>query len=101
MGNGLLSHSGAKASKEETIGDVELDQAVLGPVSQGQKPKAPGMKYRHYAPRAELILVEEEGTVSDKVITIIKELTEEKSTSRIISIFPFISWYTWHSGPGH
>ena len=32
---------------EETIGDVELDQAVLGPVSQGQKPKAPGMKYRH------------------------------------------------------
>ena len=64
---------------EETIGDVELDQAVLGPVSQGQKPKAPGMKYRHYAPRAELILVEEEGTVSDKVITIIKELTEEKS----------------------
>lgn len=42
----------------ETVGDVEVDPAVSGPVTEDRKPKAPGMKYRHYAPRAELILVE-------------------------------------------
>lgn len=42
----------------ETVGDVEVDPAVSGPVTADRKPKAPGMKYRHYAPRAELILVE-------------------------------------------
>lgn len=38
---------------------VAIDPAVNG-ASKDQKPKAPGMKYRHYAPRAELILVEGE-----------------------------------------
>ena len=42
----------------ETVGDVEVDPAVSGPVTLDRKPKAPGMKYRHYAPAAELILVE-------------------------------------------
>lgn len=41
-----------------TIGGVEIDPAILGPLSEDIKPKAPGMKYRHYAPKAELVLVE-------------------------------------------
>lgn len=45
---------------EEVIGKkVTLDAAVDG-VSKDAHPKAPGMKYRHYAPKAELILVEGE-----------------------------------------
>ena len=44
----------------ETIGEVEIDPAILGPMSEGMKPKAPGMKYRHYAPNAEMTLVEGE-----------------------------------------
>lgn len=42
----------------ETLGRVEIDPAILGPVSADIKPKAPGMKYRHYAPRAQMTLVE-------------------------------------------
>lgn len=44
----------------ETLGEVEIDPAILGPMSADVKPKAPGMKYRHYAPKAEMTLVEGE-----------------------------------------
>ncbi|MBD5162105.1 MAG: threonylcarbamoyl-AMP synthase [Oscillibacter sp.] len=41
----------------EVLGEVEVDRAVLAPLSAGEKPKAPGMKYRHYAPRAPVTVV--------------------------------------------
>lgn len=37
----------------EVVGDVQLDPALVG---KSEVPKAPGMKYRHYAPKAPLIL---------------------------------------------
>lgn len=40
------------------VGEVLVDPAILGPVGPDVKPKAPGMKYRHYAPKADLTLVE-------------------------------------------
>lgn len=40
---------------EAVLGAVEIDPGLL---RADQKPKAPGMKYRHYAPRAEMYLVE-------------------------------------------
>ena len=42
----------------DTVGEVAVDPAVAGPVAADVKPRAPGMKYRHYAPKAELVLVE-------------------------------------------
>ena len=44
----------------ETLGEVEMDPAIMGPLSADVKPKAPGMKYRHYAPKGEMTLVEGE-----------------------------------------
>lgn len=35
----------------ETVGQVEIDPAIQGPMAANVKPKAPGMKYRHYAPK--------------------------------------------------
>lgn len=43
---------------EHVLGTVETDQAVFGQVSAGVRPKAPGMKYRHYAPKAGMTLIE-------------------------------------------
>lgn len=40
----------------EVLGEVELDATTLRSDS-GQAPKAPGMKYRHYAPHGELTIV--------------------------------------------
>ena len=58
---------------EAVIGPLEVDKAIIAPDS-GVKPKAPGMKYRHYAPRADLTVVE--GS-TEAVIAAINQLAEE------------------------
>ena len=42
---------------EDCIGEVELDRAVLSKLAEGEKAASPGMKYKHYAPRADITLV--------------------------------------------
>ena len=56
----------------EVMGAVEIDPALQG--DKNFKPKAPGMKYRHYAPKADLSIVE--GPQED-VIDCINRLTRE------------------------
>ena len=41
----------------EVLGEVELDSAVLNKLKDGQKAASPGMKYKHYAPKANVILL--------------------------------------------
>lgn len=63
-----------KEMLEELIGEVAEDVTSYEPDSR-VKPKAPGMKYRHYAPRAELSIVE--GNM-DQVVDAINRMAEEK-----------------------
>lgn len=60
---------------EQVVGHVEIDPAIQGPMKEGVLPRAPGMKYRHYAPHAELTLVEGE---LEAVIGRINFLVREK-----------------------
>ncbi len=46
---------------EAVIGPVEVAHAVLSPLGEGEKAASPGMKYRHYAPDAEVIVAEGSG----------------------------------------
>ncbi len=46
---------------EAVVGPVETDRTILDGNS-AQRPKAPGMKYRHYAPKGELSIVEGEAS---------------------------------------
>lgn len=62
---------------EEVIGKVTMDPGIIESDSM-QKPKAPGMKYKHYAPKADLILVDGE---ESKVIAKINALTEEAAAA--------------------
>lgn len=57
----------------EVIGEIKMDPGIIKETS-GVHPKAPGMKYRHYAPRAELILV---NGVQEKVQEKINDLTRK------------------------
>lgn len=42
----------------EVLGEVNVDATILHSTEEcGQAPKAPGMKYRHYAPKGELLIV--------------------------------------------
>ncbi|MCR4924622.1 MAG: threonylcarbamoyl-AMP synthase [Lachnospiraceae bacterium] len=45
---------------KRVTGSVSYDPAVFGKEEPGQKPKAPGMRYRHYAPRGQLVIVKGE-----------------------------------------
>ena len=42
---------------EEVVGPLTVDKAVTEPLKDGEQPKAPGMKYRHYAPKAPVTVV--------------------------------------------
>ncbi len=41
----------------DALGQVAVDPAVTRLLGAGEKPKAPGMKYRHYAPKAPVTVV--------------------------------------------
>ena len=57
--------------------EIGLDPAITGdgPMKADVKPKAPGMKYKHYAPKADLTLVEGEPA---EVARTINHLAKEK-----------------------
>lgn len=44
---------------ESVIGPIDLDPTLLAAANERMVPKAPGMKYRHYAPQAKVLIVPE------------------------------------------
>ena len=42
---------------EQVLGEVAVDDAVRRKMGEGERPRAPGMKYRHYAPKAAVTVV--------------------------------------------
>ena len=58
-----------KEQLEEIFSVVELDKAVTEKLGEGEKPLAPGMKYRHYAPVASLTLISGEEGLFERVIS--------------------------------
>ncbi|MBQ7432871.1 MAG: threonylcarbamoyl-AMP synthase [Lachnospiraceae bacterium] len=63
-----------KEMAEAVIGPVTTDAAVTRQVDETVRPKAPGMKYRHYAPKAPLTIVEGEQRA---VVARINALTDQ------------------------
>lgn len=58
---------------EQVLDEVEMDRGLISPDSNVH-PKAPGMKYRHYAPKADLIIVEGEADrVREKINGLVRE----------------------------
>lgn len=61
-----------KEMLEEVLCSVQEDRTILSDES-GQAPKAPGMKYRHYAPKGSLVIVDGE---EERVTAYINEQLE-------------------------
>ena len=79
-----------KEMLEDVLGEeVMIDPGILAadttdPSKAGQKPKAPGMRYKHYAPKADLVLVEGE---TDAVVAKINELVlEQQKQGRSVGV---------------
>jgi L-threonylcarbamoyladenylate synthase len=68
-----------KGMLENVIGQVEIDPAILNKNPNiDMAPKAPGMKYRHYAPEGKLTIYEGD---TQKVIDAINQKAKEKQDS--------------------
>lgn len=72
---------------EDVLGEVQVDPAIL---SQKMNPnivaKAPGMKYRHYAPKGQMTIIEgESGKVVDEINRLVKEKTDEGCSVAVIA----------------
>ncbi len=55
----LLRPGGVTLSQlRSVLGEVEVDPAVLHSLEDGRRAASPGMKYRHYSPRADVVAVD-------------------------------------------
>lgn len=82
---------------KEILGEVEVDKTILAGNAAG-RPKAPGMKYKHYAPKGELTIIAGE---SQAVVKKINELAvrgmQQGEKIGIIGTEENISFYQGHS----
>ncbi len=70
---------------EEVLREVTVDRGLISSDST-VRPKAPGMKYRHYAPRAELVVIEgEPEAVQEKIRSLVHQKIEEGVSVGIIA----------------
>ena len=75
----VLRPGGVTPERIEAIcGSVLVDDAVMRPLSEGERPRSPGMKYRHYAPAGALTIVQ--GS-EDAVTAAIRRLYDEALSS--------------------
>lgn len=68
---------------EEVVGITLVDESIIDPNSK-VVPKAPGMKYRHYAPKADMVVVE--GSPDQVVEKIMSMASEDEKTGHSIGI---------------
>lgn len=63
---------------EDVLGEVKIDPAIEGSVKKDVVPKAPGMKYKHYSPDADVVIVTgDEQSVVKKINDLAKEKEEQ------------------------
>ena len=75
-----------KEQLEKELGNVQLD-AALEKKEDNIKAKAPGMKYTHYSPNAEVYIVSGEQTnVIDKINTLIEENNDKNLKTCVICL---------------
>ncbi len=68
---------------EKVLGQVEVDKTISD-MNCKEPPKAPGMRYRHYAPKGQLTIVE--GRVTDTIEKINKLTQEAHSRGKKVGI---------------
>ncbi|EPR14463.1 L-threonylcarbamoyladenylate synthase [Ruminiclostridium papyrosolvens] len=60
---------------EEIIGHIDIDKTIMGKVTADNVPRSPGMKYKHYSPKAHVIIVE--SSDMDKQAEVVCNLAEK------------------------
>ena len=58
------------------LGEVEVDDAVINPLKEGAQAASPGMKYKHYSPKADVYVIDGN---KDAFISYINENADENT----------------------
>ena len=78
-------------SLRDALGEVTVDKAVTQKMNDGEKPRAPGMKYRHYAPKAPVTVVTGGAKASARYL-----LTHAAENAGIICFDEFVPVFESH-----
>ena len=76
---------------EEVLGEVQVDKAVRAEPEKGEKPRAPGMAYRHYAPKAPVTVVTGNPDMSAEYIR-----RNMQARSGVICFHEYLHWFGGH-----
>ena len=79
----------SKEMLEEVLGEVKVDPTILD-ANSTERPKAPGMRYRHYAPKADMAIVRGE---YEKVSARINEMAKEHKECTVICVDEHVKDY--------
>ena len=79
---------------EEVLGTVAVDKAVRQKLADGEQAKAPGMKYRHYAPKAPVTVIT--GTPGASATYIAAHLTKHSGVICFDEYAPLFEGHTIH-----
>jgi len=77
---------------QAVLGEIQVDKAVVSKLEAGEKPKAPGMAYRHYAPKAPVTVVT--GDPEATAAYILAHLTDR---SGVICFHEFLERFSDHA----
>ena len=77
----------------DVLEEIELDPAVTRPLEEGERPRAPGMKYRHYAPKAPVTVVQGEPARSAQYIL---DHVTDSYWEGVICFNEFAHWFEDH-----
>lgn len=85
-----------KKMLEDVVGTVTIDPAISGPLKQDVRPKAPGMKYKHYAPKADFKMFDGEmEKVTKRINELAKDYIEQGYKVGIIASHETVSQYQY------
>lgn len=76
------------------LGEVALAPSILAPLHEGEKAASPGMKYKHYAPNAQvLVVVGEAQAAARRLSALYDELTGQGKRVRIAATAEALPFY--------
>ena len=78
-------------SLRDALGEVTVDKAVTQKMGEGEKPRAPGMKYRHYAPKAPVTVVTGGAKASARYL-----LTHASEDAGVLCVDEFVPLFAGH-----
>lgn len=72
---------------QSILPDVIIDRHVIDTASVDEKPKSPGMKYKHYAPDAEVTVIEgDEKSVQQKIVDLLENARKENKRTGVMAM---------------